>query len=268
MTSTPGNCSPSRATGFTLIEVLVVVAIIGLMLGVAVPTVRSVARSDLRSAASRTAGLMRFAFDRAITTGDTLRAMFDFDKGIISLEASQGRVSLRKGRQQHTTDDESEAETSEEQASAVAPRLPFGLGGDDEQGDEGAFPAVDAEAFKAAFERDLQPVERPKALFRPLKKRQLKLAERVRIDAVATPRLTKEVTDGRVGLHFFPMGHAEPAVVYLRDKSDEVYSVVIHPLTGRTQVYACRYRLPADFGRAGFRQRRSRSDEEPCEAQD
>lgn len=256
-----------RSAGFTLVEMMIVVAIIGLMLGAAVLTIRNVARSELRSAASRTAATLRFAFDRATMTGDTLRLGLDLDKGELWLEASKDRAALRTGREQHhaagSADDDPQPEKKKK-----APMLPFGLGlggaeGEGEgEGDEGGLMGFDSEEFKKQYERDLAPVERPKARFMPVKGKRLKLSKAIAIDAVVTPRLVEPVTDGKAYVYFFPGGHAEPAIVYFTDSSEEVYSVALHPLTGRAKVHACRLRIPADFDvEDDKRKRGNRGDE-------
>ena len=149
-----------------MIEIMVVVAIIGLMMGAVTLTVRNVGRSRLRSAASRTAATLRFAFDRATMTGNYLRLVLDLDKGEIWLEISEDRVSLGKGREQHHTTDERDVEAK---SSGTRRPTPLLFGADDED-DEAAF-GIDKQELKRLYERDLAPVARPKALFKPLKKK-------------------------------------------------------------------------------------------------
>ena len=47
--------------------------------------------------------------------------------------------------------------------------------------------------------------------------------------------------EGVVDLFFFPSGLTQHAVVQLVDRNDVVYSVEIHPLSGRTKVYDAPY---------------------------
>ena len=57
------------ARGFTLIEVMVAMALVAMMVAGAVVGLRSLAKSDLRATASHMAGAIRYLFDRASTTG-------------------------------------------------------------------------------------------------------------------------------------------------------------------------------------------------------
>ena len=85
----------ARAEGaFTIIEMMVVIGIIGLLMGAAIFSVRSVTKADLRSAASRTAATFRFAFDRATMTGNTVLACF------------RAGVSVASARQRHNPSSE------------------------------------------------------------------------------------------------------------------------------------------------------------------
>ena len=68
----------SRARrGFSLIEIMVVMAIVGLLLGATVYGFRSVAKSDLRSSSAKLAGAIRYCFDRSVTTGSYFRLVLD-----------------------------------------------------------------------------------------------------------------------------------------------------------------------------------------------
>jgi prepilin-type N-terminal cleavage/methylation domain-containing protein len=267
--------------GFTLIELVAVVAIIGLMLSAATIAFRNVTRAKLRSAASRTAATMRFAFDRATMTGDTYRLALDLDRGEFWLESSVGRVTIREGREQHHTTDEKEAGPQADPAggSRPMPLMPFGgIGGgaEGEAGEGAGLFGVDADALKQQYEQDLAPVARPKSLFEPVKKKRYKTEGRIRIDAVVTARMVEPVTEGIAHVYFFPQGHAEPAVIHLVDcldadcsgrEEEEYYSVVLHPLTGRAKVYSCQYEIPEEFGSGDDRSRRRRQGKRCGEAE-
>lgn len=253
---------------FTLIEVLLVVTVVALLLGGATYTVRNVTRSQLRSAASRTAAAMRFAFDRALVTGSTIRLAIDMDRGVMWLERSSQGFALRAGRDQHATTDAKEAED----ATQTSKRSPLtsllgGMMGTDEEGEDGqeGIAGIDAAALVKAYEADLEPIKRPKALFEPLKgldTKKLELNRRVRFAAVLTPHLDVPAEDGKEYVYFFPQGQAEPAIIHLANNSEDYYSVVLHPLTGGTEVFSCRYRMPEEFGSETDL---LLSDRDPCE---
>ncbi|MBK6847636.1 MAG: prepilin-type N-terminal cleavage/methylation domain-containing protein [Proteobacteria bacterium] len=256
----------SPVAGFTLIELMVVLALMALMMGAATVSLRSVLQSELRSAAARTAAALAAAFDRAAISGRTVRVALDLDRGALWLETANRAVALVAPREGHAgpaeaagagatpateeqsaEEGEEEAAEGEPEAGATAAPLPFGLGGGTE--DEAA--GIDPQALLAAHERDLAPVRRPPPAFRAVKGaagKPQRLGRGVEVEAVLTPRLEEAQAKGVAYVYCFAQGQAEPAVVVLRSGEESYYSVTLHPLSGRARVHACRVALPRDFG--------------------
>src|SRR5262245_29628666 len=67
--------------GFTLIEIMVVLAIVSLFLTGVIVSARSLAKTDLRSTSSQMASGIRYLFDRARSTGKYYRLVIDLDAG-------------------------------------------------------------------------------------------------------------------------------------------------------------------------------------------
>ena len=242
-----------------------VIALLGLLLGSAALTISNVTRADLRSSAVRTANLIRFAFNRARMRGTYMRLTFDFKSRVMWLEESEDRVTLRKGREQHVTNDASEAAKKAEAPKPSA--MPLGLlpgsEGDEEGGeeDEGSF-GIDTAALKQAYEADLAPVERAKTLFTRVKvlgKPLIKLRKNIGFLSVMTPRMDEPAEEGKAYIYFFPEGRAEPAIVHLINRAEDIFSVVLHPLTGRAKIYPCDYEIPSEFGASDDEKKRGGS---------
>ncbi len=267
--------------GLTIMELALVIAIVGVMMAGASMGVSAITRADLRSGASRTAASMRYAFDRATMTGTYMRLAFDLDKGRIWAEYSEDMITLRSGRNQHVKDGEEEAQENEddddegEEKAAPAKKSKsnaalsmLGLGSDDDDDDddedEEASTGIDIFSLTKGWEDDMKPVERPKASFTELSSivaKKFKMAKGIKVAAVITPRMKEPAESGMAYVYFFPQGHAEPAIIHLMDKDEEYYSVVLHPLTGRAKVYACRYKVPEDFGVSDDKKDRGK---DPC----
>ncbi len=254
-----------RAAGFTIIELMVVIAVIGLLMMASSLTLRNLTNSDLRSAASRTAAAMRFAFDRATMTGSTLRLALDLEKGEIWAEATEDRVTLQAGEAQHTTKKKQDRrDSSSDKPDPLAGLLGGALGGEGEEG-MGAM-GIDVEALTADWKADLAPAKRSRAHFTPIKSlvgKKIKLAKRISIEAVMTPRLTEPTEKGTAHIYFFPQGSSEPAIVHFVDGSEKYYSVVLHPLTGQAKVYPCMIEIPEEFGVSDDKRGRRRG-RDPC----
>jgi prepilin-type N-terminal cleavage/methylation domain-containing protein len=65
--------------GFTLIEIMVVFAIVALLSVGATQGFRSLRKADLREATTQLSGAMRYLFDRASTTGKIHRLVIDME---------------------------------------------------------------------------------------------------------------------------------------------------------------------------------------------
>ena len=79
----------SSRRGFTLIEILIVLAILGMVVGIGVPQVNRIFRTNLRNASVRVAGLIRTAYDISIVKASIHRIVLDFDNNAYWLEVSR-----------------------------------------------------------------------------------------------------------------------------------------------------------------------------------
>ena len=69
----------------------------------------------------------------------------------------------------------------------------------------------------------------------------VELGRRVQIVKLIVAHEPVPLESGHGAVHFFPSGMTEHAVIQLSDGSDTVFSVELHPLTGRAHVYAEAY---------------------------
>ncbi len=78
-TSTAG--SSIRATGFTLVELCVVLFLIGLFSALLLPQLDRVGQGELDAAARRLRGTIKFVFNEAALTGREHRLTYNLDRG-------------------------------------------------------------------------------------------------------------------------------------------------------------------------------------------
>lgn len=92
----PATARPtdSPARGFTLVEILVALAIVALAVGLAIPKLTEMSGVELRSAARRLAGAARYAADQAAVRKATYRIRFDFAARAYRVERLDGETWL------------------------------------------------------------------------------------------------------------------------------------------------------------------------------
>jgi general secretion pathway protein H len=217
-----GRRSPS-ARGFTLIEVMIVMAIVALITVVSVTGLRSLVKSDLRSTATRMAGSIRYLFDRASTTGRVHRLVLDFDNGKYWAEVSDDQFIMGAGKEtEENRKKEAEKIAKEEEVKREAAEKEAFFGGSQIPSRYMPKPFIPK---RAKFEGFRETAVKPFTL-----KSGVVLAD------IYTPRLVKPLAEGKGYVYFFPMGMTEAAVIHLSDGKDTFYTLVVHPLTGRVSV--------------------------------
>lgn len=90
----------TKVRGFSLIEIMVVLLLIGVFTAIAIPTFRSISGSKLKTTANQLVGLIRDTYARASLSGKTCRIVFDMDKKEYWVEESAGVVKVKSQRQE------------------------------------------------------------------------------------------------------------------------------------------------------------------------
>lgn len=189
----------------TLIEIMIVIAIIGMLASGVLFGAGALPRARLRSSSMRLAAAYRFAYVHALTSGKTTRVSFTVGASTIRIEESDDAMQLD-------------------------PRDPLRAGGAEQ---------IEAAAAQMADAiQNLRP-RAPRAQFTAISGARFR--PRDLDDGVVFARLYSQHSEeaqqeGPGHVYFFAGGQAERSVVHLRNGRGEVFSVLLDPMTGRAEV--------------------------------
>lgn len=193
------------ARGFTLVELMIVVAVIAVLSAAVLPAVASLSGADARKSAGELAGSLRYLYDTAALRHATCRMVLDLEARTYAAECAPRLVGVARGDQGRPPPDDADLEGRfPDERDAERRRLLAGS------------------RFGAFQDRLLRKRELPgKTAIR-----------QVRVEGRREP-----VTEGKAYVHFFPGGQAERAFIEVAD-GDNLYTVVVEPYTGRARVVA------------------------------
>lgn len=192
-----------RSRGFTLVELMIVVAIVGLLGALVVPAVESVSGANARKAAGELAGTMRYLFDTAALRHATCRLALDLDQRSWRAECAPGGVTMAPETGRGRDD------------GALAERFP------DEKD-----PEVRRLLARTSFGRFEDRLVKERAL-----------PGSTRFGAVHLEGRRDALEEGTAYVYFFPGGQAQRAWVPVKDGTN-LFTVVVEPFTGRARVVA------------------------------
>ena len=115
------SCAANRQGGFTLIEMMVALAVVILLIGAVAMSFGSVRKARLRKAAVQLSSSIRFGYDRALATGRDFRLVMQLggDRTTYWLEiAEKGAVRVGKSVDKSREMRERALEEEEEQAES------------------------------------------------------------------------------------------------------------------------------------------------------
>jgi general secretion pathway protein H len=202
----------------TLIEVLIVMALIALILSAVVIGSGQMASSRLRHSSTMIAGAVRVGFSRATASSKTVRLVMDFTDNAIWLE---------EGDQPHLVQSKDASGTGGAQAATVAEKQALEDSSRILKGPTAprtSFKEIDAMGLVAS-----DPGKGHKALERG-----------IRFRRVQTAHDFEARKEGRAYLYFWPGGQTERAAIQLKvganDDETDTITLLVAPLTGKVTV--------------------------------
>jgi prepilin-type N-terminal cleavage/methylation domain-containing protein len=222
--------------GFTLIEMILVMALIIGLFAVVAGGLRQINKADLREETAKIAALTRATYNMATLSGVPHRVVFNLDDQTYRIEACPGDARLYRTPEDRATVEEKLTELMEE----------LKRGGTDPTRQSVA-ELVGAESPEAALEAAaaLEGLQIGGARCEPSKlpngdakgagnMRQIS-TKGVVVKRIHVAHLEDPVSEGEVAVNFFPLGTAEKAVIEVVDSADNKMVLLVHRLTGMVE---------------------------------
>lgn len=251
---TPGR--PTRArpgeAGFTLMEVLIVMAVIGLMMATVIVGFGAGRAAEVSRSTNQIANSIRYAYDKSRVMGGHYRLWMNLDEGKFAIQEADDRMYLpatdRDGRIMEI--DESKMRDREERDKRAADMFNRSIqsavydndvdGEGAESVDGGEYDPLDPFAPTArAVPRRKPPIFQSfddentlSGLSKPFS-----LPNGVKIAYVRTADDLKPITEGEASIYFFPRGTTQLAHIQITDEEGESqYTITLQPLTGKVTI--------------------------------
>ncbi|HEU5059023.1 MAG TPA: hypothetical protein VFU21_20965 [Kofleriaceae bacterium] len=237
-----------------MLELLVVLGVVGMAMFLGFYVVSSVTKSALRNDTVEVAAALKSAHNLAAQSGMHHRVVFDLDKQTYRVEVCPDPIQLRRGDEEEKIDTE-ELEKLKEQPNPLQAASSMGIGpglGGLGSATEGVSEAESPEAaLKAAAALKGMRVGAARCGLAPVtggdqlnakdpqqpNVHQLDGSSKgIKLRRVYVQHLREDVSSGEVSVNFFPLGHAEKALLELGDDEGSQYTVLVHGLTGRIEV--------------------------------
>jgi Tfp pilus assembly protein FimT len=210
--------------GMTLLEIIMVTAIVALAVSGISFSVGALTRTNLKGGAGKLGAAIRYAYNRAISEGMIVRVHFKIPGSTFSLEEAHSGVLVARAKdkkEKKNIDSSGQVVDSVDPWAAAQARI--------SQPDK---PSVGASPFAPLSTEEGVALKRYQ---------NVSIGRGVQIIKLLVPHEPAAVTAGEGSVHFFPGGLTERAVIQLGDGRGGVYSVAVHPLTGRVKIYAEAY---------------------------
>ncbi|MGQ0507101.1 MAG: pilus assembly FimT family protein [Myxococcaceae bacterium] len=222
-----------RPHGFTLMEMMIALALIGILLGVTVMSASSILGQKAKTAAGELSATIRSLYDTASLSGKTCRLVISMppikaEDGETKYwaECAGSNLTARSDRDEELKEERlrQEKEARDDRRSSSSERKAFGSYAD-------AQPNL-AELLGAEKERVAAAARYAGYTNPEIEPRTLPGSVRL---SVWTKHQKAAVKEGTAYLYFFPQGFTERSMVFVTQGSN-TWTITVAPLTGKTSV--------------------------------
>ncbi len=197
---------------FTLFELLITIAIIGIIMGVVVSQMGDILEIDMRKTTSNLSSVIRYLYDKSAAEQAYMRLIFDLEERTYWVEATSDPLRI----------------------STAGEELEVGGPGEKEEGGE------EAQAEEKLGEGEVPKIKYPKPSFGQVDSfllKPTKLPDSVFIRDIFVEHRPSAVEGGKVAIYFFPNGYVEHAIINLTNEDEDYfYSLETNPVSGKVKV--------------------------------
>ncbi len=201
-----------RECGLTLIEFVVVIAVMAFVMGVSIMSLNNVTSSDMRSAATQVSSALKYLYNYSALTSKYCRFGIRLQENLYSVECSDTPFYLKKTKLTVVGDEVKKEDEDEKEVKK-----------------------------SSLFEDPSQGIlKEQKAEFAELKSRFVRsksLPGNIYFDSMIASHITDRIFKGNEFVYFFPGGLTENAYIYLSDQKQNIYTVRLYSLSGRVEVF-------------------------------
>jgi general secretion pathway protein H len=222
--------SPRRApSGFTLIELIIVIAIATMLMGATVVSINALTGARARATLGELGATMRALYDTAALTGHTCRLVFDLPTGDTTgfsyrAECAARAITSASDRDQTLKDDN----------QARADALKRGARGSSGRTGASLLDVLSQEKDRVEAAAKFSNFTSPEV--EPRRVSGVKLS-------VWTPHQRQPANSGVAYVYFFPQGAVERAQLTAR-QGNSVWTLTVSPVTGKTSVIDGELEIP------------------------
>ncbi len=217
----------STSRGITVVELMVVMAIVASLMGLGAYSIGMVGGSNLRSDVMRLTSVMKYTYSNAGINNTRYRLVMEVGTGKYWTEVTDEPV---------VADESTQAEDDEfltEEAQKLA---------DEREAETDLFDEAEENPFgmrrKVSYERVQDIIIKETGL-----------SAGVRFDKVYSPKFPDEpMTEGRAAVSFFPNGFQEQVMIVVKDDEGAAYTLITEPMTGQVKLFSEEIEVPEDFG--------------------
>ena len=219
---------PVMRSGMTLIEILIVVVLIASMMTLAMIGMGIIGRSDVQGSALKFSSMIRYTFNLAATSNQTLQLKIDFENSKFTVE----RLDVFGGLSEEALRGDT---LKSVQSGSVSKRESRAQRLDDEDARFGSLSRTPLDDILISEDNS-------------------KLDDEVYFVGLMTSHHDELQTDGIGTINFFANGFVEKSIIYLGDESARdgmddgiFYSIIINPLTGQSSVIPGKQEISSTF---------------------